>query len=60
MGAAFLYGYLRAAAQRKQRVQDPEFRSFVRRELRERLRRAVSPAILRRLARESVGTTKAA
>jgi GT2 family glycosyltransferase len=37
-GAAFLYGYLRAAARREQRVEDPAFRSLVRRELRARLR----------------------
>jgi glycosyltransferase involved in cell wall biosynthesis len=36
-GVAFLYGYLRAAARRKARVDDPAFRRFVRRELRDRL-----------------------
>jgi biofilm PGA synthesis N-glycosyltransferase PgaC len=42
-GAAFLYGFLRAAAQRRARVEDAEFRRFVRRELRGRLRAAVIP-----------------
>ena len=37
-GLAFLYGYLRSAVLRVQRVDDPAFRRFVRRELRERLR----------------------
>lgn len=59
-GAAFLYGYLRTAAQRRQRVEDAEFRSFVRRELRERLRSAASPVTLGRLARRTVGATKPA
>jgi biofilm PGA synthesis N-glycosyltransferase PgaC len=36
-GAAFLYGYLRAAAGRTSRVEDDTFRRFVRRELRARL-----------------------
>ena len=36
-GAAFLYGYLRAAARRRERVADPQYRRFVRRELRARL-----------------------
>ncbi len=37
-GAAFLYGYLRAAARGVPRVPDPRFRRFVRRELRGRMR----------------------
>lgn len=37
-GAAFLYGYWRAAARRVRRVEDPEFRRFTRRELRSRVR----------------------
>lgn len=37
-GAAFLYGYLRSAARRIPRVEDQEFRTFVRRELRQRAR----------------------
>jgi biofilm PGA synthesis N-glycosyltransferase PgaC len=37
-GAAFLYGYLRSATRREPRVDDPEFRRLVRRELRDRLR----------------------
>jgi glycosyltransferase involved in cell wall biosynthesis len=36
-GAAFLYGYLRAAARRTERVADREYRSFTRRELRGRM-----------------------
>jgi hypothetical protein len=36
-GAAFLYGYLRSAARREARVDDPDFRRRVRRELRSRL-----------------------
>lgn len=36
-GAAFLYGYARAAARRVERVPDPEYRSFTRRELRRRM-----------------------
>ena len=47
-GAAFLYGYFRAAARRTPRVEDPEFRRFMRRELRQRVRDAVTPATLRR------------
>ena len=40
-GVAFLYGYLRSAARRVARVEDPAFRAFARQELRERmLRRA--------------------
>jgi Glycosyl transferase family 2 len=42
-GAAFLYGYLRAAARRVQRVPDPAYRRFTRRELRGRMLRAVLP-----------------
>lgn len=41
-GAAFLFGYLRAAARRRARVEDPEFRRFVRRELRGRMFAAAS------------------
>jgi hypothetical protein len=37
-GVAFLYGYVRAAVMRTARVEDPEFRDFVRRELRHRAR----------------------
>ncbi len=39
-GAAFLYGYGRAAATGVPRVEDPEFRRFTRAELRDRVRRA--------------------
>jgi poly-beta-1,6-N-acetyl-D-glucosamine synthase len=37
-GVAFLYGYVRAALTRAPQVDDPEFRRFVRRELRQRAR----------------------
>jgi glycosyltransferase involved in cell wall biosynthesis len=36
-GAAFLFGYLRAAARRVERVPDAEYRRFTRRELRRRM-----------------------
>lgn len=36
-GAAFAYGYTRAACRRTPRVDDPHFRRYVRRELRQRL-----------------------
>lgn len=42
-GLAFLYGYARAAARRTERVPDPEYRRFARRELRQRLVRALLP-----------------
>jgi GT2 family glycosyltransferase len=42
-GLAFFYGYVRAAAVRTERVPDPDFRRFVRRELRQRLVGAVLP-----------------
>lgn len=41
-GMAFLYGYLQAAAKRVPRVEDREFRHFVRRELRGRMRAALA------------------
>jgi GT2 family glycosyltransferase len=37
-GVAFLYGYVRSAFRRTPRVDDPAFRKFVRRELRQRAR----------------------
>jgi poly-beta-1,6-N-acetyl-D-glucosamine synthase len=37
-GGAFLYGYLRAAARRAPRVEDPDFKRTVRRETRDRVR----------------------
>jgi biofilm PGA synthesis N-glycosyltransferase PgaC len=40
-GAAFLYGYVRAAARRTERVADREYRRFTRRELRGRMRGAL-------------------
>ncbi|HXD56188.1 MAG TPA: glycosyltransferase family A protein [Solirubrobacteraceae bacterium] len=43
-GAAFLYGYLQAAARGTERVPDPALRRFVRGELRNRVRRALVPA----------------
>ena len=47
-GAAFLYGYLRSAARRVSRVDDPAFRRFVRRELRMRMLSATGLAKLSR------------
>ncbi len=46
-GLAFLYGYLRSAVRRVPRVDDPEFRRFVRRELRERMRDRLAGACAR-------------
>jgi len=43
-GAAFLYGYIHAAASKTARVEDPALRRFVRRELRTRVRSALRPA----------------
>lgn len=43
-GAAFLFGYLRAALRRVPRVDDRAFRVFVRRELRARMLRPLRPA----------------
>jgi hypothetical protein len=48
-GAAFLYGYVRAAARRTRRVEDPEFRRYARSELRGRMLGAL------RLARSGGG-----
>jgi len=42
-GAVFLYGYLRAKVRRREQVEDDEFRAFIRRETRARLRAAVAP-----------------
>ncbi len=47
-GVAFLYGYLRSAASRTSRVDDPAFRRFVRRELRGRMLGAIGLAKLKR------------
>jgi poly-beta-1,6-N-acetyl-D-glucosamine synthase len=41
-GVSFLYGYLRSAVQRVERVEDREFRGFMRRELRARARRELT------------------
>jgi biofilm PGA synthesis N-glycosyltransferase PgaC len=41
-GVAFLYGYVRCAVRGVPRVEDREFRGFVRRELRERARRELA------------------
>jgi poly-beta-1,6-N-acetyl-D-glucosamine synthase len=49
-GAAYLFGYARAAARGTERVDDPEYRRFARRELRGRMTRAVSPRRLTRVA----------
>ncbi len=42
-GLAFVYGYARAAARRVERVPDPEYRRFTRREMRRRMVGAVIP-----------------
>ncbi len=42
-GAAFLYGYLRSALRRDDRVEDEEYRRFVARELRDRARLSGEP-----------------
>ncbi len=44
-GLAFLYGYLRAAITRVAQVEDPEFRRFVRQELRHRTRGEIAQRI---------------
>jgi hypothetical protein len=36
-GAAFLYGYVRSALRREERVEDEDYRRFVARELRDRV-----------------------
>jgi glycosyltransferase involved in cell wall biosynthesis len=46
-GVAFLFGYARAAARRVERVPDPEFRRFTRRELRRRLRLGMQSMLTR-------------
>ena len=50
-GVAFLYGYLRSAVTRVPRVDDPEFRRFVHRELRARTRQELSARLGRRRGR---------
>ncbi len=47
-GVAFLYGYLRAALLRVPQVDDPAFRTFVRRELRVRARGELAQRVSRR------------
>ena len=43
-GVAFLFGYVRAALRRTERVEDPSYRRFTRRELRRRMaRKIISP-----------------
>jgi glycosyltransferase involved in cell wall biosynthesis len=42
-GLAFLFGYVRGAARRVERIPDPAYRRFTRRELRQRMLRAVNP-----------------
>jgi GT2 family glycosyltransferase len=46
-GFAFLYGYLRSALLRVPRIDDPEFRRFVRRELRDRARGELAQRVSR-------------
>jgi poly-beta-1,6-N-acetyl-D-glucosamine synthase len=48
-GLMFFYGYVRAAVTRRERVADPEFRRFVRREVRERMRSGLTKAVRRPL-----------
>jgi hypothetical protein len=55
-GAAFAYGYLRAARRRDAQVPDPEFRAFVRAELGTRLREPFIRS-LRPLARGARATS---
>jgi hypothetical protein len=50
-GAAFLYGYVRAAVRGVEQVPDPQFRRYVRRELRRRMLPAVRATLPRRHAR---------
>jgi biofilm PGA synthesis N-glycosyltransferase PgaC len=52
-GLAFLYGYLAAQAKRLPRVEDPDFKRFVRRELRRRVLRGLDPRALVRGPRAS-------
>lgn len=47
-GLAYLFGYLRSSVRRVPRVEDPAFRRFVRRELRERMKQALVERIPRR------------
>jgi hypothetical protein len=49
-GVAFLYGYLRAAARRRERVPDARFRRFTRHELYARMARALVPRRSQRTA----------
>jgi poly-beta-1,6-N-acetyl-D-glucosamine synthase len=46
-GFAFLYGYVSSAAARVPRVEDPAFRAFVRRELRQRVRAELRTGFVR-------------
>jgi hypothetical protein len=55
-GVAFLYGYGRAAAVGTPRVASDEFRTFVRRELRQRIAAAFRPSAMRRA--RAPGTAK--
>ena len=45
MGVAYLYGYVRAAVRRTERVDDRAYRRFTRRELRARMLSAVTSAL---------------
>jgi poly-beta-1,6-N-acetyl-D-glucosamine synthase len=58
-GAAFLAGYLRAALRRVPRVEDPEFRRFVRGELRARLARPLTERPLQDSIRAETSPTQA-
>jgi glycosyltransferase involved in cell wall biosynthesis len=50
LGAAYLFGYIRAAIRRTERVHDAEYRRFTRRELRSRMLGAVLSRQLRQVA----------
>ena len=59
-GIAFAWGYAKAAVTRAPRVEDPDFKRFVRRELRERLRRGLAPRALARGLRSARARRRAA
>jgi poly-beta-1,6-N-acetyl-D-glucosamine synthase len=50
LGAAYVYGYARAAVTRTRRVDDPHYRRFARHELNRRMARAAIPSRLRQAA----------
>jgi glycosyltransferase involved in cell wall biosynthesis len=56
-GIAFLFGYVRAAARRTERVEDPAYRRFTRQELRRRMLRAALFTSTRLGRTERLGTS---